>query len=135
MSKPLASVAFILFVGCASTTGSCTAIASAWILPRAHMTNQIPTGFVVPQLRGRILPQDQDAWSGPAPVRLEIQRNGRSLGEIAVAPDGTFSSVLPDGSYCFHVTSQHFQGYEGTIQVTSDAPKDAEVVIRVEYGA
>lgn len=135
MARPLAIVALMLFVGCTPTNSACTAVVSGWILPPAHVTNRVPAAFVVPQLRGRILPPEHDAWNGPAPVRLEIQRDGLSFGEIAVAPNGTFSSELPAGAYWFHLTSQYFQGYEGTIVVTSSAPKDAEVIIRVEYGA
>jgi hypothetical protein len=57
------------------------------------------------------------------------------LGEIVVASDGKFSAELPEGTYCFHVTSEYFQGCEGTIVVTRSAPKEAEVLLRVAYGA
>ena len=104
----------------------------------AHMTSTIHEPFVIAELRGRFFPIFTDAsfpWIDPADYRFQVNGpNGYSL-LVPVAPDGTFHvRGLRPGRYCFHTSSQYFQGYDGVIVIDSEAT-GATMVVNVDIGA
>lgn len=102
------------------------------------MTNTIATPFVVRELRGRFVPSFTDDvrdWLHPqATIAFQLNGpNGRRI-HVPVASDGRFQVAhLPAGRYCFHTSSDAFQGYDGVIIIDPRATEDF-VTISVDLG-
>jgi hypothetical protein len=111
----------------------------AFSIGASHMTNSIPTPFVVSELRGKLVPdflEEQDVdWIPAGGMRFQVNGPDGAAIEVAVAADGSFHvpGIAP-GRYCFRTSSQWFQGYEGVIVIDPRGPQK-EIVLRVAMGA
>jgi hypothetical protein len=102
------------------------------------MTNAIAAPFVVRAIRGQLLPGFSERWpadSGPFPATLELYDGTGETRAVPVAPDGSFDFAAAEGTYCFRVSSDVLQGYEGTIVVTRSAGESATIRIAMDLGA
>jgi len=137
MRRPVI-IAFILIasIACAGARPNCGEV--RWSAAPSHMTNPIKAPFVVRKIEGRLVPTFTDAWpseAGAFPATFEIHRSGGGPVRVPVAPDGSFDFDAPEGIYCFRVSSDLLQGYEGTIVVTRSAPEGSRVHINIDMGA
>jgi hypothetical protein len=132
------AIPFVLMacIGCVGIRPDC--YAARWSAAPAHMTNAIKEPFVVRRIQGKLIPTFTEAWpsdAGPFPVVFEISGSGGETIVVAVASDGSFNFAAPEGTYCFRVSSDLLQGYEGTIIVTRSAPEGSKININIAMGA
>jgi hypothetical protein len=100
------------------------------------MTTYVDAPFVVPELRGRLWIDEEGDWPAGIDYHLQVLGPDGVRQQVPIAVDGTFAMKnLRPGHYCFKTSGSEFQGYEGLITIDRRAPKDAEIEIKVAYGA
>lgn len=132
-------VLLMILVACRTTPATCRY--QDFSIGSSHMTNRLPTLFVVRELRGRFVPEFFDGEAGEwisqeNTIRFQVNGPNGAVLSVPVAPDGRFHVPnLRPGTYCFHTASEGFQGYEGTIVIDPRAPAERVVNIGVALGA
>lgn len=111
----------LIFVACSTAPVRCGY--GDFSIGSSHMTNAIPSPFVVRELSGQFVPASADGDPGEwisEETRFRFQMKGPdgTTFSVPVSRDGRFHIPhLTAGRYCFRTSSATFQGYEGTIVI------------------
>ena len=135
-SSPPAAVMTVLLVACAGAPvpTDCYRVAFSEATTN-HITNYIKAPFVVRQFEGQLAFRDSETWPRDLAVVFEVRDSSGRTFSVDVAADGTFRLPnLPAGTYCFKVSTEYTQAYQGQVTVSRFAAKGRRVVIELAVG-